>query len=506
MISRVLDISYNGRLTSALHGQMTNPSDGCAVSYDVAKPQKDANYWSATENNSNNAWNVNFGNGNLNNNNKNNSYVVRPVTALEDKSFDLFVKSVWDAFFDCLRGKSSSMEALGYLVLAEWDIPRLARELWEGTYQPSISTCFLVTYPKLREVFAANFRDRIVHHWVCLRLNPLFEARFENQGNVPFNCRKHFGTNKAVEHVANEMCRISHNYHRKAWVFRGDLVGFFMSIDKDILWYHLDRFITRWQKRYIRSGWQTIPQPVFDRLGTNVMPEMYWTILYRTTKTIVMHHPERNCVINTNPAMWNGLAPNKSLFTSVTGEPIGNLTTQLFANFLMTFFVSYIQYKFRGREYGMAQFVDDFVLVSPDHNFLLRTISDIEVFLDKTLHLKLHKDKRYFQPVSHGLMFVGTYIKPSRLYLSNRTLARFEERCNGFRALMESRALTSIDCRRIEEVINSYLGFCRNRSTYHKRVKLINSMGAEFWRYFFVRGHYETIRIRPSYRPVNINL
>lgn len=155
---------------------------------------------------------------------------------------------------------------------------------------------------------------------------------------------------------------------------------------------------------------------------------------------------------------------------------------------------------------GMAQFVDDFVLVSPDHNFLLRTIGDIEVFLDKTLHLKLHKDKRYFQPVSHGLMFVGTYIKPSRLYLSNRTLARFEERCNGFKALMESRALTSIDCRRIENVVNSYLGFCRNRSTYNKRVMLINSMGAEFWRYFFVRGHYETIRIRPHYRPVNINL
>ena len=81
MISRVLDISYNGRLTSALHGQMTNPSDGCAVSYDVAKPQKDASYWSATEGNSNNAWYVNFGNGNLNNNNKNNSNVVRPVTA-----------------------------------------------------------------------------------------------------------------------------------------------------------------------------------------------------------------------------------------------------------------------------------------------------------------------------------------------------------------------------------------------------------------------------------------
>ena len=81
MISRVLDISYNGRLTSALHGQMTNPSDGCAVSYDVAKPQKDANYWSATEINSLYAWPVNFGNGNLNYNTKYGGNLVRPVTA-----------------------------------------------------------------------------------------------------------------------------------------------------------------------------------------------------------------------------------------------------------------------------------------------------------------------------------------------------------------------------------------------------------------------------------------
>ena len=81
MISRVLDISYNGRLTSALHGQMTNPSDGCAVSYDVAKPQKDAGYWSATEGSSNIAWLVNFGSGSLYGYGKYYSFVVRPVTA-----------------------------------------------------------------------------------------------------------------------------------------------------------------------------------------------------------------------------------------------------------------------------------------------------------------------------------------------------------------------------------------------------------------------------------------
>ena len=116
----------------------------------------------------------------------------------------------------------------------------------------------------------------------------------------------------------------------------------------------------------------------------------------------------------------------------------------------------------------------------------------------------MHVNKRYFQPVSHGLLFVGTYSKPLRLYLSNRTLARFKERCNGFRRLMEQRELTPLDCQRIEQVINSYLGFCKGRRTYRRRVEYVNSMGDEFWRYFIVRGHYNSIRARPQYRPIEL--
>ena len=235
---------------------------------------------------------------------------------------------------------------------------------------------------------------------------------------------------------------------------------------------------------------------------------MYWDVLFRVTRIIVMHHPEQNCVLNSPVHLWKNLAPNKSLFTSPTGEPIGNLTTQLFANFLMSFFVAYVQFIFRHKRFDMAQFVDDFVLVCDDLRFLVNSIPLLEAFLRDKLLLALHKDKRYLQPVSHGVLFVGTMIKPSRLYLSNRTLSRMTEKCNGFREILNDMITDALPdlatLEHIEQVVNSYLGFTRQRQTYNFRTSIIDSMDDAFWRHFTVKGHYESIRLKRQYRMIHV--
>lgn len=495
MTSRVLHNPLNGRLTMA--GFTPRHS------YEDAKPQKNSNYWSVTENNSNNAWNVNFGNGNVNNNNnKNNGYVVRPVAAYDGLPED-FIFSVREAYEDCLHGKMSSRQALEYMPTADEDLRLLAWELWTGSYRPTTSTCFIVKYPRLREVFAANFRDRIVHHWLCLRLNPLFEQRFISQGNVSYNCRKGFGSDAAVRSCANGIKAVSENYHRQAWVFKGDLQGFFMSIDKKLLWYMLERFINRWRMRQQREGWKRTTPDILDRIGMFRMPNMYWDILLATTRTVVMHHPEENCVLNSPLALWRDLPANKSLFTcnKDKGEPIGNLTTQLFANFLLSFFDQFVIRRFNGRNYSYQRFVDDWVIICDDKRFLLDSVPLMEAFLRDKLKLTMHKDKRYFQPVGHGLSFVGAYIKPGRTYLSSRTLARMQERAEGFRKVIAQKAdIGMLDCMRMEQVINSYLGFCRQHKTYTFRKTAIGHMGNGMYRHFYVRGHYDTIRTRRQYR------
>ena len=80
------------------------------------------------------------------------------------------------------------------------------------SYTPSTSICFCVTRPKLREIFAANFRDRIVQHWICMRIEPLFERRYAAMGDVTWNCRKGKGVRLAVNALRRDILEVSCNY------------------------------------------------------------------------------------------------------------------------------------------------------------------------------------------------------------------------------------------------------------------------------------------------------
>ena len=440
-------------------------------------PQQSANYWASTENSHNNAWNVNSNDGNTNGNNKYNSQSVRAAVAYG--GFKEAIKAVYEAYLDCKRGKMSSPYTIAYIEIAVDDLPRLAYEIYTAIYKPTVSICFLVKYPKLREVFAADFRDRIVHHWIIIRLEPLFERRFQQMGNISFNCRKGFGTLAAVKAAEKGMREVSCNYTHQAWVFKGDLVSFFMSIRRNLLWYLLERFI----RRHYDGG---------DK-----------EILLRTVKTIIFHHPEDDCIINGDPKEWQKLPKNKSMFTidRNLGGPIGNHTTQQFANFYLSIlFDTWLLFLMRGADFRIIRFVDDFLIICDDKNKILQVIPKL-VAVTSIYGIHIHNDKKYLQPVSHGVLFVGGYIKPRRTYVSSRTIGRFQERVFGFRKqLDENKNLTYYDLERIEQVINSYLGFCVHHQSYQIRKENIINLGDNFWKYFYVKGHYESIRIRPNYR------
>ena len=447
------------------------------ASYEDAMSQQSANYWASTENSRNNAWNVNSNDGNTNGNNKYNTQSVRAAVAYG--GFKEAIKAVYEAYLDCKRGKMSSPYTIAYIEIAVDDLPRLAYEIYTAIYKPTVSICFLVKYPKLREVFAADFRDRIVHHWIIIRLEPLFEKRFQQMGNISFNCRKGFGTLAAVKEAEMGMREVSNNYTKKAWVFKGDLVSFFMSIRRDLLWYLLERLI----RRHYDGG---------DK-----------EVLLRTVKTVVYHHPEDDCIINGKPVEWRNLPKNKSMFTidRNLGGPIGNHTTQQFANFYLSIlFDTWLLFLMRGANFKVIRFVDDFLIICDDKRKIIEVVPKL-VMIVSHYGLHIHKNKRYLQPVSHGVLFVGGYIKPRRTYVSSRTIGRFQERVFGFRKqLDENKNLTYYDLERIEQVINSYLGFCVHHQSYQIRKENIINLGDNFWKYFYVKGHYESIRIRPDYR------
>ena len=174
-----------------------------------------------------------------------------------------------EAYYDCRRNKRSTASAVMYELDYEGKLIALKDRVNARTYQPGKSICFVVTRPRYREVFAASFEDRIIHHWVALRLEPLFEQVFSPR---TFNCRKGKGQLYGIQTLKADIAECSQNYTRDCWIMKLDLQGFFMSIDKQILYELLDKFIL---ERYDE------PDDIDD--------------LRFLCKTVILHCPEKNC-------------------------------------------------------------------------------------------------------------------------------------------------------------------------------------------------------------------
>ena len=448
-----------------------------------------ANHWSSSEYNANNSWNVNFQSGNANNNNKYNSLTCRPFSAFENYEDkwqwekynipDFMKHAISQAFYDCLRNKKTSKSAIRYLREVKCDLPLLAYEILSMTYTPSTSTCFIVDKPKKREIFAACFRDRIVHHLMAIELNPYFERRHCELGNVTYNCRKGYGQLKCIEDIKSAANLISLSYNKKCYYLKLDLRSFFMSIPKKRLNAVLQAFI---DKKYTES--------------------IFRGILKYLVEVTVMHHPEKDCIFNSPSSKWEGLDPSKSLFTCVPekGEPIGNLTTQLFANFYLSFLDEFILNLIREKGGLYFRFVDDFIILCTDKEFLKSIVKPIEKFLKDILDLELHPHKRSIQEIRKGINFIGKVIKPHRIYVSNRTIGNLFCKSHGYGKMIEgihnSGKIPMIkQLRKILQSINSYLGIIKH-STNSRLKQRINEMIPEvFWEYFDWKGAFDYLKI-----------
>ena len=462
-----------------LNGRRTGPL-GLVISSDGAMSA--GNQWTSLENSRLNAWYVNFGNGNTNNNNKYNAYGVRPVAALNHE-----IMTGWtEAFEDCCRHKMTTLQCTLYRISAEDDLPSLAEEVESRTYKPSTSTCFVVSHPVLREIFAANFRDRIVQHWICLRLNPLFEERFQSMGNVSYNCRVGYGVLAAVERIRDEILAVSQNYTKETWVAKIDIRSCFNSIDKSILWRKLEWLID-------------------NHYHGDDKEKLKWV-----THVTLMHVPEADCVKRGRLELWNELNPKKSRFNLPpdVGMPIGNITSQLFCGFFLSFldeFVIPLVRRFGGR---YIRFVDDMTLVANRKEDLLETVSLIRTFLRDELNLQLHPDKVYIQPAKKGLPVVGSVIKPGRIYISNRTVHNMKKKMNQTERYCSTILANGITVRRAQVLqtlidgLNSYLGIVKHSASRNLKMKLFSGL-VSFWKICYVKN-LQVVKIRKPFQTLTL--
>ena len=195
------------------------------------------NYWSGTTNANwtDNAWIVNFNDGNVNNDDKTNNYYVRPVRSSErllSMSEIFSFGNIYRCYLECRRNKRNTINALKFEMAAEENIMKLERELKYKTYRPSRSILFAARKPKLREIFAADFRDRVVHHILVDQLEGIWEKIFIYDS---YACREDKGTHMAIKRLQSFIRKASKNGKVRICYLQLDVKDFFTSIDKTIL-------------------------------------------------------------------------------------------------------------------------------------------------------------------------------------------------------------------------------------------------------------------------------
>jgi RNA-directed DNA polymerase len=149
-------------------------------------------------------------------------------------------ENFWRQYRACRRNKRNTVNQLRFEVDAEANLLDLQRELREHTYQPGRSICFVTDGPKPREVFAADFRDRIVHHVLVSRLEPIFEPRFIHDS---YACRKGKGVLAASNRLMEFLRSATRNGWRPTQVLQLDVARFFVSIHKDTLYAIIERHV-----------------------------------------------------------------------------------------------------------------------------------------------------------------------------------------------------------------------------------------------------------------------
>jgi len=374
------------------------------------------------------------------------------------------IEELFQAYFDCRKNKRNTINALAFEKHFEKNIFKLYDEVLADAYYPGRSIAFIVDQPVKREVFAADFRDRVMHHWLINKINPLFEAIFIADS---YACRASKGTHYGISRINEFIKECSNNYTQDCYILKLDIQVFFMHIDRHILFEHVQKFLSY---TYLKE----------DK-----------ALVIEICRRIIFNDPIKDCAIKGCLKNWEGLPKSKSLFHSSTdcGLPIGNLTSQVFANFYMNLFDHFIKDELSIKFYG--RYVDDFIIVHPDKEFLKGIIGKISGFLSDTLKLTLHPRKIYLQHFSKGVKFLGAVIKPGRIYIANRTKANFYAAIEKQNLVVRSYKPSKEEMSFFLSSMNSYLGTMIHYQTYKVRKKILKSNLSVYWtNHFYVSGGY----------------
>ena len=322
------------------------------------------------------------------------------------------------------KGKKYQPNVMRFNVNLEKNLLLLQKQLREKTYQPGKYTSFYITEPKYRQISAAPYRDRVIHHGLCNIIVPLIESSFIDHS---YANRIGYGTHKALKYFIK-------NYRNYDYVLQCDIRKFFPTIDHEIL------------KEIIRHKIKC-----HDTL---------WLI-----DTIINNSNEQESIIQ----YFDG----DDLLTPLTrkkGLPIGNLTSQFFANFYLNYFDHFIYQKLKINKY--VRYVDDFALFANNKNKLTQARLEIESYLSQ-LRLKIHPIKSKLFSTQYGANFLGFRIFPNKIRVKNQNLHFARRR---LKKLQEDYRQGNITIKQVLQSLKSWEAHLNYGDTYQLKKKIFDKL------------------------------
>lgn len=327
------------------------------------------------------------------------------------------------AFYKAKKGRSGNPEILSCFFNLEKQLFNIQEDLLSQAYKTGTYRVFKVYEPKERIIKAVPFKDRIVHHALCNVVEPIFESRFIFDS---FACRKHKGSHKGlkrVRHVVQNCFRGKEGYALKC-----DVQKYFPSVDHDKL------------KEIIKKR-------IKDKNVTRLINEI--------------------------------IDSDNSQFGPCKGIPIGNLTSQLFANIYLNELDQFVKHELRVKHY--FRYVDDFLIISESKRQLHIYRHEIKTFL-KSMRLTIPQPKTSIFKIKDGVDFVGYKIHPGFTRLRKSNIINFVKRMKRMKGLLSTNAIQKT---RIEASVQSWLGHASHANAY-KIVNLVMQKSSPDFMYLFL--------------------
>ncbi|OGZ79164.1 MAG: hypothetical protein A2358_04195 [Candidatus Staskawiczbacteria bacterium RIFOXYB1_FULL_37_44] len=306
------------------------------------------------------------------------------------------VENLLEAWQEFLRGKRSKPDVQEFQLRLMDNIFDLHYSLKNNLYKHGGYQEFKINDPKPRTIHKASVRDRLLHHAVYRTLYPFFNKSFISDS---FSCRNSKGTHKAINRFREFTNIVSKNNTRTCWILKCDIKKFFASVDQEIL--------LRILEKHIRLSRDNQRQSILDLLNEIIF----------------------------------SFKPN--------GLPLGNLTSQLFANVYLNELDQFLKHKLKVKYY--IRYADDFVIFSENKKYLENLIPQMQDFLQNELKLIIHPNKIFIKTLNSGMDYLG-WIN----FFNFRIL----------RTKTKKRMLNRIKENPKPEVVSSYMGMLKHGNGY----------------------------------------